>query len=122
MSKFKFFLSVFILNIFLLMNFNPLKAEYMLKGLTVGKCNAIIELYELDSDRSEEVLTSAFQSFLTGFNLGNYSGGSGKYKDLNVSKEYIFQNIMQDCRRTKDEKIWKVLVNFWKDDLQWNKK
>jgi hypothetical protein len=122
MRNLRLFLSVFILNIFLLINFSPLKAEYMFKGLTVGKCDTIIELYELDNERAEEVLTSAFQSFLTGFNLGNHSGGKGNYKNLDVGKEYIFQTIMQDCRRKKDEKIWKVLVNFWRNDLQWSKK
>tara|TARA_B100001989_G_scaffold154313_1_gene110181 strand:+ start:194 stop:544 length:351 start_codon:yes stop_codon:yes gene_type:complete len=96
-----------------------LAENFVIKGVTASKCDKIIELYNIDSKRAEQVLKSVFQSFLTGYNFRYYQD-TRKFKDLNVTAEYVFETVMRDCRKNKKESVHWILTDFWKT-LDWGK-
>mgnify|MGYP003307527621 FL=1 len=69
--------------------------------------------------RGEQLLKSVFQSFLTGYNFRHYED-TKKFKDLNVTAQYVFETVMRDCRRNKKEDVYWILTDFWKT-LDWGK-
>ena len=93
--------------------------SYVVKGVTVSTCEKVIELYDIDNEKAEQVLKSVFQSFLTGYNFRHYED-TKKFKDLNVTAQYVFETVMRDCRRNKKEDVYWILTDFWKT-LDWGK-
>ena len=96
-----------------------LAKSYLVKGVSSSKCERVIELYNIDNKRGEQLLKSVFQSFLTGYNFRHYED-TKKFKDLNVTAQYVFETVMRDCRRNKKEDVYWILTDFWKT-LDWGK-
>ena len=86
----------------------------------MGKCKGVIELYNIDNKRATQVLKSVYQSFLTGYNLSYYEK-TGKFKNLDLKSEYIFNAIMNDCRKNKNAYLSNILTDFW-GNLDWGKR
>ena len=101
------------------LNLSAQDKPMVLKGVSTSKCEQIIELYNLDNQRVKNVLRSVFQSFLTGYNFSHYQK-TKKYKDLNLTSNYVFETIMKDCRRNRKEKVYWILVDFW-ENLNWGR-
>ena len=116
-----FFLKTFIfLNLIFLISNNALANAYLYKGVSAGKCKGVIELYNIDNKRATQVLKSVYQSFLTGYNLSYYEK-TGKFKNLDLKSEYIFNAIMNDCRKNKNAYLSNILTDFW-GNLDWGKR
>ena len=112
----KKYLNIFIFFIFF--NVNSANAEDpIIKGIVVSECTKIVDLYDLDNDRAEEVLSSVFQAFLSGYNV-NYYMENKRFKKMEFTTGYLFESIMQKCKFNKEEKVWLTLYNFW-NELEW---
>ena len=116
-KKYSFLLMIFSLSL-ITFNLSASSHGYVVKGVSASTCEKVIELYDLDNKKGEQLLKSVFQSFLTGYNLKHYQN-TKKSKNLDMTAAYVFESIMRDCRKNKKEKLYWTLVDFW-GGLEWN--